>query len=175
VTAEPPLWRELPPLPQVGLRGAPDDPAFVEAVRAAVGAAPPRAPNTVARAGSAALLWLGPDEWLAVGGDGDLAAPLRAALAGIHSAVVELTASRVVFEIAGGGARDVLAKGCAIDLHPRAFRAGQCAQTGLARGAVILELVDETPRFRIFVRRSFARYLSAWLADAAAGPGRSIP
>jgi sarcosine oxidase subunit gamma len=121
------------------------------------------------------VLWLGPDEWLVAGGSADLPERLRAALAGVHAAVVELSASRAVFELTGPAARDVLAKGCALDVHPRAFGPGQCAQTGLARAAVILEQVDAAPTFRIFVRRSFARYLATWLADAAAELAPAIP
>jgi sarcosine oxidase, subunit gamma len=154
---------------QLGLRGDAGDKRFVERVAGVLGVAPPTAPNTAAGAGSVALLWLSPDEWLVTAKEapGELAGRLRGALAGQHVAVVDLSASRVVFELAGPRARDVLAKGCGLDLHPRAFGPGRCAQTALARAAVILHLADETPRYRIFVRRSFARYLEAWLRDAA--------
>jgi sarcosine oxidase subunit gamma len=173
--ADPVLFRELPSLVQAGLRGDPADPAFAAAARVALDLAIPVAPNTVSRQGDVSVLWLGPDEWLVAGGSADLPERLRAALAGVHAAVVELSASRAVFELTGPAARDVLAKGCALDVHPRAFGPGQCAQTGLARAAVILEQVDAAPTFRIFVRRSFARYLATWLADAAAELAPAIP
>ena len=64
-------------------------------------------------------------------------------------------------------ARDLLAKGCTLDLHPRAFKVGACAQTGLARAGAILHLVDEAPTFEITILRSFADYMWVWLADAA--------
>ena len=38
-----------------------------DAVRAVLGLAPPLAPNTAAAAAGRAVLWLGPDEWLATG------------------------------------------------------------------------------------------------------------
>ena len=63
------------------------------------------------------------------------------------------------------GAAEVLAGGCALDLHPSVFPPGSCAQTLLARAQVILYRTDEHT-FRILVRPSFADYLRAWLRDA---------
>ena len=65
-------------------------------------------------------------------------------------------------------ARDVLAKGCSLDLHPTVFGPGTAAQTmlGLA-GVVLIALDDAGTDYRILVRASFARYLADWLIDAA--------
>ena len=92
---------------------------------------------------------------------------LRASLGDRHAAVVDLTELRTVIAVSGAHARDLLAKGCTLDLHPRAFPAGACAQTGLARAGALLHLVDETPTFEITILRSFADYMWVWLADAA--------
>ncbi|PBC49169.1 sarcosine oxidase subunit gamma, partial [Rhodococcus sp. ACS1] len=65
-------------------------------------------------------------------------------------------------------ARDILAKGCSIDLHPTVFRPGTAVQTMLGLAGVILTALDDTGTdYRILVRASFARYLAAWLIDAA--------
>ena len=64
----------------LSLRGSGEQ--FLTACESALGVRPPTAPNTVASAGSTAILWLGPDEWLVIGQE---VAPLRVALAGIHS------------------------------------------------------------------------------------------
>jgi sarcosine oxidase subunit gamma len=61
--------------------------------------------------------------------------------------------------------RDLLAAGCSLDLHPRAFAPDRCAQTLLARAQVILEQRGEDA-FRLHVRGSFAVYLASWLIDA---------
>ena len=62
----------------------------------------------------------------------------------------------------------MLAKGCALDLHPRAFVEGTAAQTMLGQAGVILLAVNGTGAdYRILVRSSFARYLADWLLDAA--------
>jgi len=65
----------------------------------------------------------------------------------------------------------VLAKGCTLDLHPRSFATGRCAQTGLAKASILISKFDDVPTFEVFVRRSFAEYLALWLQHAGAGYG----
>jgi sarcosine oxidase, subunit gamma len=123
-------------------------------------------PNTVAVAGERRTLWLGPDEWLVVsepGSEAAIEAELRAAGA---ASVVDVSANRTTLVLAGPRARDVLMKGCALDLHPRAFGPGRCAQTQIARTQVILEQTGDEPAYRLYVRPSFAAHLAAWLVDA---------
>jgi sarcosine oxidase subunit gamma len=115
----------------------------------------PVEPNTAA--GDA--LWLGPDEWLVVGG--------READYSGADAAVDVSAAFAVLELTGEDARDVLAQGCSLDLRPSAFGPASCAQTLLARADVILHCTAEET-FRIFVRPSFAPYLRTWLEDARA-------
>ena len=70
-------------------------------------------------------------------------------------------------QLSGPRVRELLAAGCALDLHPRAFGPNRCAQTLLARAHVILERDGDA--FRLFVRPSFARYLAGWLLDVLEG------
>lgn len=155
---------------QIGLRGDPDDTAFVESVRDALKVEIPTVANTVVDVGDIRVLWLGPDEWLVVA-DRDsapLVQALEAALAGRHVAVNDLSAARIVLELSGPDARAVLEKGCRLDLHPRAFASGQCAGTIIAQTQVYLEQVDDRPTYRLYVRPSFAGHFEAWLRDAMA-------
>lgn len=163
---------ETAPLTQLTLRGNARDSAFLDAVRGAAGLVPPIAPNTVARAGERAALWLGPDEWLIVAPaqDAALGGTLRKALAGQASSVIDVSAARAVLCITGPGARGLLACGCPLDLHPRAFGPGRCAQTLLARATILLEQAGDAPVFRLYVRASFAAYLASWLLDAVREP-----
>jgi sarcosine oxidase subunit gamma len=71
-----------------------------------------------------------------------------------------------VLGLAGPAARDVLAKGCGLDLHPSAFAPGRCAQTLLAQAQIVLEQRSDEPEYHLFVRPSFARYLREWLRQA---------
>ncbi len=136
------------------------------------GLALPLVPNTVTSRGDRRVLWLGPDEWLLIGPDGKQTAfreALEAGLAGGFGSIVDVSANRTVLEIHGSKARDLLAHGFAIDLDPRSFGPGRCAQTLIAKAQVIIERRDESI-FNIYVRTSFATYAADWLLDAAADP-----
>jgi len=94
---------------------------------------------------------------------------LERAIGPEDGAAVDLSASRVLFELQGSWARDVLASCCALDLHPRVFEAGNCAQTLLAKAPVLLSQVDDAPTYRFFVRPSLASYVVSWLLDGIEG------
>jgi sarcosine oxidase, subunit gamma len=123
------------------------------------------------------VCWLGPDEWLLVTPEGRCAAieaALRTALVGVRSAVTDISGGQTVVALRGGAVRDLLAKGCPLDLHPRVFAAGQCAQSHLAKAPVLIRQLDGEPSFEIVVRRSYADYLWLWLEDAAAEYGLAV-
>ncbi len=130
------------------------------------------APNRFVATPLGDCLWLGPEEWLVVGPPsfrtGTLDA-LERAVGPDDGAAVDLSASRVLFELKGPKARDVLASCCALDLHPRVFGPGQCAQTLLGKAPVLLSQMDESPTYRLFVRPSLASYVVSWLADGMEG------
>lgn len=161
---------ERPHIGKVTLRGDPDLPAFREAAEARLGAALPLAPNTVAEGGGLTVSWVGPDEWLILtepGAEGALIDGLREALADVHAAVVDVSDYYTVIRLSGPRARDVMAKGCPLDLHPRAFGPGRCAGSLYGKAAIRLIQVDEAPTYDIMVRWSFADYLWRYLVDAA--------
>jgi sarcosine oxidase subunit gamma len=86
----------------------------------------------------------------------------------MHASMNVVTGGQVAMRIGGDNAVALLAKGCTLDLHPKTFLAGQCAQTGLAKAGILLSKVDYTPTFDVIVRRSFAEYLAKWLQRAGA-------
>lgn len=165
--------REVPFLAQVDLRLDPADVAARTAVESIVGPLPTE-PNTVQGGSDAAVLWLGPDEWLIVDPTvqaAALEAQIRDALAAAPEAavaIVDVSANRTTLELARPDAADILASGCSLDLHPRAFGPGRCSQTLVGRAGVILWQTADAPRptYRLLVRPSFAAYLGAWLMDA---------
>ncbi|MEU9012617.1 sarcosine oxidase subunit gamma family protein [Streptomyces sp. NPDC048479] len=161
---------ELPFLAQVNVRLDPKGQA-ADAVGLALGLQLPIEPDTVVHAADRAAIWLGPDEWLVVGPPGSqsgLEDQIRAAAGDEPASVTDVSAQRTTLLVTGPRARDLLAHGCPLDLHPRAFGPGRCAQTTLARAQVVLVARDE-PRagFWLLVRSSFAGYLADWLLDAA--------
>jgi sarcosine oxidase, subunit gamma len=164
------LLAELVPPGQVNLRGDPSDQQFLRKAGAVLGCVLPTTPNSVETAAAVTVLWLGPDEWLVVsepGAETSITAGLEGALAEVAASVVDVTGNRSRLRLRGAHARDVLAKGGPLDLHPSVFATGRCAQTVLARTAVLLHLRDdEGPTFDLFPRRSVAEYLWLWLEDA---------
>ncbi len=162
---------ELPFISQINLRGNAAEAAFAAAVRDALGFELPATANTWSGSIERAAIWLGPDEWLLTAPAGEhemLEGTLRTALRRIHHSVVDLSANRTAIAISGSVARPLLAKGCSLDLHAKAFAAPQCAQTLLAKAQMILQCADAGDAFRLYVRNSFAHYVAEWLTDAAA-------
>ena len=171
---------EWPHRAKINLRG--DGDAFRQAVAEAIGAALPSAANTANNGDDVTVLWLGPDEWLITappGAEGDLGTRLAQAVDGHHAAVVDVTDNATTIRIAGPAARTALAKGCSLDLHPRAFGPGRVAQSVVAQVDVILHQVagDDGaagPAFDLIVRRSFAEYLWQILTDAGREYGVAV-
>jgi sarcosine oxidase subunit gamma len=148
----------------VNLRGDPSDAAFLAAARGVLGFEPPRAANTTASGGGHVAYWLGPDEWLLATGDsGSLARALKQALAGTFAAVTEVGGGNEVLVLPAATARESLAAECPLDLDPRAFGPGQCAQTRFAHAVVLLRPLDNGD-MEVIVRRSFADYLRQHLS-----------
>jgi len=164
---------ERPFLELVNLRGDLRDAAFVAAVESVIGCKPPEKPNTTATGNGYDLMWLGPDEWLvrsAAAHSATQTAPmearLREAFKGLFAAAVDIGSGYTVLEISGTRTRDVLARGCPLDLHPRLFGVGQCAQSHYFKASVtVLPTGDD--RFDLVVRRSFADYFVKMMLDAA--------
>jgi sarcosine oxidase subunit gamma len=128
----------------------------------------PTAPNTATTTGDRDVLWLGPDEWLVVGDPGAagaIAGELERSLAGLHHSVVDVSANRVVIELTGPSRHDLLSSACPIDLHPRSWGDGRCAQSVFAAAQVLLH--ERERATRLFVRPSFASFVVDLLLAAS--------
>jgi heterotetrameric sarcosine oxidase gamma subunit len=145
------------------------------AALAACGVALPLTPRR-AEARGIAFIWTGPERWLAVTqnrGSEDLAKMFAGIFSGLAS-IAEQGDGRTIIRIAGPRARDVLAKGLAIDLHPRAFRPGDTAITGAVHVEVQIWQLDDTPTYEIALFRGFAGSFWQWLTQAAAEYGYHV-
>jgi sarcosine oxidase, subunit gamma len=143
----------VPSLAQVDLR---IDPSFAERAPSPL----PLEPNTAIDDGHRAALWLGPDEWLILGPPGaapEIVAELGAAFAHVDRSVVDVSANRVAIELTGAERLDLLAHVCPLDLDPRVWVTGRCAQTLLGRAHVVCQ--ERTETTGILVRSSFADYV----------------
>ena len=154
----------------LNLRGPAEDAKFARAAKRALGCDLPVVANTVARSDTTRALWLGPDEWLIVAepdAKSGLVKAFERAAKNHHLSLTDVSEARGTIVLAGPMARDVLMKGCSLDLHPRAFSAGSCAQSTIALAQVILSQADDEPTYEIYIGRSFATYLWQWLWDAS--------
>lgn len=160
----------------LNLRGRVDDAGFLDAARQTLGLPLPTEPNRCnsadgdGRGRAQIITWLGPDEWLVMapwGQEQAIEAALRAARPNDPwLSVVDLSHNTTGLRLSGPHARDLLAGGCPLDLHARAFDVDHCAQTVLAKSRILLRQVSVEPAYEIWVRNSFARYLADWLLDA---------
>ena len=182
-------WRQG--LSIVNLRGAGDDAGFVAGATRALGLALPLVPcSTQASADAAAgvaldtpagaverIVWAGPDEWFviaAAGRAGAIEQALRASLAGLHHAVTDVGSGYNVLRLSGRPVREVLAQGCPLDLHPRAFGVGRSAGSHFFKTSVLLWQTDAAPHFELLVRRSFIGYVQLMLQRCTLECGLSM-
>jgi sarcosine oxidase, subunit gamma len=164
------------------VQGDDGNPAFAAATAGVIGAALPSQPNAAVTAGDWTILWIGPRSWLLIGMP-TLATPTtetfaahRDALNAAGGALFDVSASRVAFEISGMAAASVINKTCPLDLHPRAFPVGRCAQSVIGHiGALLYKTpAIPAPSFVVMVARSMA--MDAWdaLSVSAAECGYDV-
>lgn len=158
----------LPPATRYILRGG--TPAR-EAAACGFGADIPAIPCRANHTGARAALWLGPDEWLLLAPESDsgaLGLALTAALRDVPHSLVDVSHRQIGCSITGPAAAELLSSGCPLDLDTRAFPVDMCTRTLLAKAEVVLWRTG-TETFRLEVWRSFAAYVSQFLAEAARG------
>jgi len=145
--------------------------ALIDTVRDAFGLDLPATPSW-GRAPGLRALWAGPGKWLIVA-EGDVEAALTDRL-GAHASVTDQTDARTVMHISGVRAADALARGIAVDLHPRAFATGRVALTMAAHVAVVLWREDDAPTYGLAVPRSLAGGVAGWLIESSLEYGLMI-
>lgn len=157
-------WREG--LVIINLRGRPDDAAFRQAAEGALGIALPVESGLTVEGAGLRIVWAGPDDWFLIGAAGEadvLTRRLREALVGKHAAVTDVSSGYTVLRLAGAAVGEVLAQGCPLDLHPRAFGPGHTAGTHFFKATVWLWRTDGESAFELLVRRSFSGYMGLML------------
>ena len=155
----------------IDLRGNPQHGRFLASAQAALGCTLPLQPNTAVCASNCTVLWLGPDEWLLSSKHAD---NINEQLAIAGGFLTDVSHGRAALRIGGPHVRELLAKDCSLDLHPRSFQAGHCAQTALAHIGVLLYLPPTGDAFELYCARSYAQHLWHWLTEAAAEYGYEV-
>lgn len=173
------------------VQGNATQPLFVAEAQRLFAIVLPTAPNTTTKGDAVTAFWLGPRSWLlvaggpspALGGLGEPSSALgglsdftakRDSLNAIGAALFDLSASRVAYTLSGKEAVNVLTSGCPLDLHPRVFPGGACAQSVFGHVSALVYKPDESPSFTLMVARSFARDIWQALCVAAAQYGYDV-
>jgi sarcosine oxidase subunit gamma len=115
------------------------------------------------------IICVGLTDWLVIAPDLDAASWLQrldAAFDGGPFRATNVSQAFARLEIDGPEVRDLLAKGCSLDLHPSQFAPGRSARTRFAGMPVIVHCTAAT-LFECIVTLSYSDYLLAWLDDAA--------
>jgi sarcosine oxidase subunit gamma len=117
------------------------------------------------------ILWLAPGEWAVIGRSrDDIAARVADACGDGIWDVTDISSVRHGFVLRGGAAPELLAKGCSLDLDPRALGIPTCLQTLLAQLPVWIDVrsgAGPAIEFAVSVESSYAWWLREWLLDAA--------
>lgn len=164
---------------QIGLRAVPGEQG-ASALESVLGVPLPTAHGEVTGdLDGLHVLRLSPDEFLAVDvsrrQEPGVEAPYQEALEeGVPGQAVDLSANRTVLVLEGPGAREVLEKSVALDLHPHEFGVGRAEATLLSTIPVVLVRSGEET-WRILPRASFADHLVRWLVDGMTELGSACP
>ena len=170
------VFTERRGLTLIHLAGRPSHAGFLEAASAALSLNLPLEPNTVTRGEGLTVFWLAPTRWLVESESippEALEARLCEAITG-SGAVTDVSGGRIAVRLGGADSRALLAKDCPLDLHPRVFRAGTCAQSVLAQVSMLIHPLADGERFDLYGARSYSVHLWQWLIHAAAEFGYRV-
>jgi sarcosine oxidase subunit gamma len=145
--------------------GAPISPTL----RHALGLTWPTSVGSVTASSRAAVICVGPADWLVLSvtpDDTGLLSKLAGAFVDTTFRYADMSSALTRIPVSGPHARALLSKGCSLDLNADNFVSGMSARTRFADMAVILRCL-ESSAFELILASSYREYLQAWLADAA--------
>ena len=116
------------------------------------------------------ILWSGPSNWLLVSTKKDILNSVQKICDDKNFAVTDLSHSRAIIELKGSNSKEVLKKGCPINLNE--FKVNNCANSVFHGITITIDMVSNDPEtFRIFALRSFGESLYHGITDACLEDG----
>ena len=116
------------------------------------------------------ILWSGPSNWLLVSTKKDILSSVQKICDDKNFAVTDLSHSRAIIELKGSNSKEVLKKGCPINLNE--FKVNNCANSIFHGITITIDMINENPEtFRIFALRSFGESLYHSITDACLEDG----
>jgi sarcosine oxidase subunit gamma len=148
--------------------------ALSAALETVYGVAAPAA-GRMANGNGLSIQWCGDLQYYAITegrNEGAFYQELKTGLKGLAS-VSDQSHGRVVIAVAGRKARAVLAKGSAVDFHPREFPVDAAAATQMAHiGVHVTRPADDLYEISLF--RGFSEHFWEWLTEQAAEFGYEV-
>ena len=112
------------------------------------------------------ILWNAPRTWLIISKKENIIDNIKEKCIDKNFAITDISHSRAVIQIKGLQAREVLKKGCPINLNE--FDTNNCAGTVFHGISIVIDLVDNNPdTFNLLTLRSFGESFYHHITDAA--------
>ena len=116
------------------------------------------------------ILWSGPSNWLLVSTKKDILNSVQKICDDKNFAVTDLSHSRAIIELKGSNSKEVLKKGCPININE--FKVNNCANSVFHGITITIDMISNDPEtFRIFALRSFGESLYHSITDACLEDG----
>jgi len=116
------------------------------------------------------ILWSGPSNWLLVSTKKDILNSVQKICDDKNFAVTDLSHSRAIIELKGSNSKEVLKKGCPININE--FKVNNCANSIFHGITITIDMISNDPEtFRIFALRSFGESLYHSITDACLEDG----
>ena len=116
------------------------------------------------------IIWSGPSNWLLVSTKKDILNSVQKICDDKNFAVTDLSHSRAIIELKGSNSKEVLKKGCPININE--FKANNCANSVFHGIAITIDMISNEPEtLRIFALRSFGESLYHSITDACLEDG----
>jgi len=147
--------------------------AVSKRLAAAAGGTPPETFGIASVADTVTVLWAGAERLWFTADDYDLMSRFDGCVSDEEAMLLELTDSRTILRIKGNMARQVLAKGVAVDLHTSVFPVQAIAHTMVEHAGVLVHRAGPET-FELYVPRSYAANLWHWLTVSSAEFGYKV-
>jgi len=112
------------------------------------------------------ILWTGPNTWLAISKKESISKTIKKNFDSKNFAVTDISHSRAIIQIQGFHSKEVLKKGCPINLNK--FEKNNCAGTVFHGITIVVDCINDNPNaFNLLTLRSFGESLYHHITDAS--------
>jgi sarcosine oxidase subunit gamma len=116
------------------------------------------------------ILWSAPRTWFIISKKENIINNIKEKCTDENFAITDISHSRTVIQIKGLQAREILKKGCPLNINE--FKTNNCAGTVFHGISIVVDLIDNNPdTFNLLTLRSFGESFYHHITDAALESG----